>query len=1032
MEKKLAKDDVDYRNYNEAIDSATNNNKNITSDECIGKMVKAHHQEYSQEDSFLEQTSFNSEQSNSTLLLREASCGTTVSSNNINSINDSDDSAVTDNDDDDDDEYDIDDIGHLRRPQATSSTIIDDCDQNNVSINYRERFENSNYSPKSLTVNAASTVKNDLYDNVECSKQSSKHTVGGLAFEINFNRNNEIVNACDSSSQPSSSTLTSFVLLPPNLKCKGEKFKNNYCTNVENQKDFDESSSLNVHFVKNHNCDKAINSDSKPNNFEIHQLKCLESTATSNQCEKECYSSGFPKKIPNVITFTLRKSDTFDKNINLISSDNISARETEEKDNSMPIDCAQEKSKRLSLSKFNGRSSSSSATATKQIRKHDDDRFSVDSVNNAEVTVINTNRRSQPRQLSESAVYLINRMFEGNNYHQKLHQSDAISEKKNQFCSSIIENYCPSQSSSLNTYSLSQTKPISKPQNFDQSSPPMDATDSLSSFQLKSGAMNLQNNDPILFSIIDDDDVIPDDISDSGTYVVEIDEDGNKHRKPDRDSKNPYPKNSMMLSDDEDDLIEKETISYCDEDSDSINNESNAKSDEDKLEIARRQIDELFSNYEKNQTPRRESTNLNNATFTRCKRSSQKSQSFNYQNTAIDNHLPKPVESNGSEALNTSLDQDKSKKRLSTELLSAFKKINIKLEKTARLGKLSLAEGLKKSDKNDANRCQVKQSSPKSSDNIFTTSSIKCQSEPSTPSLSSMTNKKKIAQPASIINANTNRKCLMTTPINDFSSSHSSNSKQPISDLEYLENNSRPRSESITSNSSNQSTNLRFNRAFALRRARLGIDTAGFETNDRKNLNKIPTKSNFEAPKKQSKLSSFERNDGGRYSLRVPNMRMSATVGSVSPEKIVKQKSPLPLRKPIRYSLGVSPKSDSFTPSNVCKIPTMKCHSTSSSVNSSNENLALSHRAFKESDYCRRRIQKNEIVKPKISYSDNEIVMDGDSSCDENPISTRIGRQSLRQTSLANSRRPPWLKSIKKSHLSLDIRKFVCKVFSSS
>jgi hypothetical protein len=58
---------------------------------------------------------------------------------------------------------------------------------------------------------------------------------------------------------------------------------------------------------------------------------------------------------------------------------------------------------------------------------------------------------------------------------------------------------------------------------------------------------------------------------------------------------------------------------------------------------------------------------------------------------------------------------------------------------------------------------------------------------------------------------------------------------------------------------------MRFNRAFALRRARLGIETPGIPVD----MNKNKTQTNTNAKQQQQK-SSFSRNDGGRFSLRLP------------------------------------------------------------------------------------------------------------------------------------------------------------------
>jgi hypothetical protein len=63
------------------------------------------------------------------------------------------------------------------------------------------------------------------------------------------------------------------------------------------------------------------------------------------------------------------------------------------------------------------------------------------------------------------------------------------------------------------------------------------------------------------------------------------------------------------------------------------------------------------------------------------------------------------------------------------------------------------------------------------------------------------------------------------------------------------------------SESAEASSSLRFNRAFALRRAKLGMDTLGVP------LNLTASKKNPSTPKSNPSLI-FNRNDGGRFSLR--------------------------------------------------------------------------------------------------------------------------------------------------------------------
>lgn len=66
--------------------------------------------------------------------------------------------------------------------------------------------------------------------------------------------------------------------------------------------------------------------------------------------------------------------------------------------------------------------------------------------------------------------------------------------------------------------------------------------------------------------------------------------------------------------------------------------------------------------------------------------------------------------------------------------------------------------------------------------------------------------------------------------------------------------------------SASVSSKMRFNRAFALRRARLGIETPGIPVD----INKNKTQTNTNAKQQQQQKSSFSRNDGGRFSLRLP------------------------------------------------------------------------------------------------------------------------------------------------------------------
>ena len=64
------------------------------------------------------------------------------------------------------------------------------------------------------------------------------------------------------------------------------------------------------------------------------------------------------------------------------------------------------------------------------------------------------------------------------------------------------------------------------------------------------------------------------------------------------------------------------------------------------------------------------------------------------------------------------------------------------------------------------------------------------------------------------------------------------------------------------SSSSVPNSKMRFNKAFALRRARLGLETPGIPLDKKKDTNKA---------KPPSGSASFSRNDGGRFSLRAPS-----------------------------------------------------------------------------------------------------------------------------------------------------------------
>ncbi|OTF72917.1 hypothetical protein BLA29_006752, partial [Euroglyphus maynei] len=189
---------------------------------------------------------------------------------------------------------------------------------------------------------------------------------------------------------------------------------------------------------------------------------------------------------------------------------------------------------------------------------------------------------------------------------------------------------------------------------------------------------------------------------------------------------------------------------------------------------------------------------------------------------------------------------DKSKKRISSELMSAFKRINSKLEKTARLGNLSLSSsstatvvtsttGTENTSTNLENRHSTKLVS------ALSKPPLKCRSAPSTPLL----NDRKQLVNNRLYSRNMNRKSTISPTItnNEYSSS--------TERLDNDDSQQRARSASITSNTSSSSS-LRFNRAFALRRARLGMDTCGVEISEQ-SANKAK-----ESQKTNSSSSSFK------------------------------------------------------------------------------------------------------------------------------------------------------------------------------
>lgn len=675
-----------------------------------------------------------------------------------------------------------------------------------------------------------------------------------------------------------------------------------------------------------------------------------------------------------------------------------------------------------------------------------------------------SSRRSRSTQLSESAVYLINRMFEDSDYHHRQCCANGPNNEPDDevYHSYRDTHYYPSPTTTTSTgnhhhlphhpgrQSISSSRsasPYSLPQqdssnyvcnSSSAASTRMEYDESLSSLHSNSdstqrsstttgggGGANLIRSQTTVIqskssqstrveekqvdSVIDDDgDLIDDDLSDTGTYTVEIDNNGQRHKTVANGEERRNSKHEMEKYEEGSDYEVEDNIDDDEE--------------EDKLEIARRKIDELFSVYTKQTTHNEMVENarptVNNATFTRSKRRGGSKQQ--QQQPSDDDGEATPASATSEEYLSSIETEAKPKKRISSELLSALKKINSKLEKTAKLGNNSLDKGKQPSASligRGGSTSSSKLPSITTTQSAARQPSSKAQSAPPTPLLSenrkiySRINSKHTATGGGTSSALFSRKSSITS----IGSEHHYKSdiedhRQAAPSSPVVDRNARARSESFNSNQSG--SNLRFNRAFALRRARLGMDTCGVEITEQ-----AATKAKESQAKSQPKKpisQSFRRNDGGRFSLRAPSGTVNR--GGVGGASTKQPTVVAPVRKPTSKTANIS------KPPSVQRVHSS--YSTASSACSSNENLAKISAARQPT---RKRSSAN--VKPsavpvaKISHSDNEILHDGgESSCDETPLLfNRFGRSSLRaSSSTTTTSSTPWLQSLKANSPSKD------------
>ncbi|XP_075591525.1 uncharacterized protein LOC124491807 isoform X2 [Dermatophagoides farinae] len=1058
---------------------------------------------------------------------------------------DSDSGAVTDADTND--LYDIDDIGHLRRGQrrpsssSSSSTkitssfdhyhtgnLLASTSSGQSSLGTSTTLANLNNHNESQSSSLEHDVEFDYQQqHGNCTKtpqpQSlpvfmqqprSRHSIGGMAFVIDFNdnvsHNKTHYSTCNNYNKGQKDNRRPSPLLfnnpNTNVNCMSdvEQQMTNVSPHTGNSNTATNDITITATSVKRLSNvtsvpPTALNKTNIAYVFDVNDMndKQKPSIELSNDSGHTQYHS----------SSSMKKSDTYDKKINKLLANDMN----NDKDNLVKNDYQKNPNNHCSvtiplsstteINEMSKNIETNSNRIISGVEMIDDDKS-----RHSDATLQqSTSRRSA--QLSESAVYLINRMFEHNNYQHNPHHHRSNSTNSHgcydlgddvdfdnhhrpeeYFDGGEHYGHIPHANNvkpSIKTSATKTTKPhlIAKSPNSHSIEYDDDSLSLMNSIKDRSHTLAVQSHRSSLhrhtpkssvsdsadtmtcmdkqlidsnINIVDDDG----ELSDTGTYVIDIDElTGEKLRRKSENvmnSKKTIHKSSTkkksaqpkhQLADDDDEIRIKSSdgdlgvgsgpIARCNDgeggngetNSDEFGYEEDDDDDEDKLEVARKQIDELFSNYEKQKKNSSHQPLKKDATFTRSKRRSSCSE-VNSSSTYHNDKSCRPNQMIGvqqSTQLFNVIDDtvvhskntgDKSKKRISSELMSAFKRINSKLEKTARLGKLSLLSssstsctplvGTDNTNTNDDNHHSTKSVSAQSK------LPIKCRSAPSTPLLDD----RKHSANNRLCSRNINGKSRISSaiPNNEYSSS-----------TERIDNDDRQqraRSGSITSSNS-ASSSLRFNRAFALRRARLGMDTCGVEISEQSaNKAKESQKINSSKTTKLSSPVSFKRNDGGRFSLRVPGARIpfntcnQSTKGSRKPPSSSTTVVPPTNRKVLKQSPVSS------------KIPTLKSYSASSSVCSSIENLSngpVKGKA-KDSKSLSSIDHRNQSQRRVIPHSDNEIQFDAEcSSCDDGEILTypalpftRFGRRSLRfmPSSGCNENSTPWLKSL--SNKSVD------------
>ncbi|KAH9419537.1 hypothetical protein DERP_009594 [Dermatophagoides pteronyssinus] len=1003
-----------------------------------------------------------------------------------------------------------------RSSLGTSATLANSNNDNEFHLSSLEHDVEFDYQQQHCN-NARTQQPQSLP--VSLQQPRSRHSIGGMAFVINFDDNENELKTYEKS-QYSIKKDEKITRRPSPLFLNNQNNNINCLSDVEQQITNVSQSARNSNTANNNisitttSMKRLSNVTSIPLNtspktniayvFDLNDMNEIQKPPIelSNNSRHTQYQS------PS-LSSSMKKSDTYDKKINKILTNDCLSTMNNDKDNFAKID--HQKNPKNHCSVKIPSSSTEPTTVINEMKKNIEmnsgqilsgiDMIDNDANRHSDATLQqSTSRRNG--QLSESAVYLINRMFEHNNnyqqnrHHHHHHRSESMSSHG---CYDFSDDVDFDNHHRTDEYFGVQHGHILQADKVDQSAKTLATQttkthvksmnrrsmeyddDSLSSLNLikdqsaKSHRSSLHRQNP---KSIESDDVVTmigidqqvidtnisvvddeDELSDTGTYVIDIDElTGEKNRRKSENQnvgnskkliqKSPTKKKSAQpkqhFIDDSDEIriksyenlgVEIEHDVHCN-DGEGGNTEANSdefgdeedydededlqdeNDDEDKLEVARKQIDELFSNYEKHKKNSSHYPLKKDATFTRSKRRSScsevnSSSTYHDDKSDLSNQM---ISAQPSAKLFDVIDEnikhstnigDKSKKRISSELMSAFKRINSKLEKTARLGKLSLLSPSSTATVVTTTSCTPLAENT-NAENRHSTKSVsalskpplKCSSAPSTPLLDnrkqSMNNR---------LHARNSRKSAMPSTITNNDSSST----------ERLDNNDsrqRARSGSMTSNSS-ASSSLRFNRAFALRRARLGMDTCGVEISEQ-SANKA------KESQKTTKLispSSFKRNDGGRFSLRVPSTRIPQntcnqfTKGSRKPPS----SSTTTIASTNKKVLKQPPVSS--------KIPTIKSHSASSSVCSSIENLTngLGKGKVNNGHSLASMNHRNQSQRRVIPHSDNEIQFDAEcSSCDDcetRPLLhfSRFGRRSLRcmpSSAGSNDNSTPWLKSL--------------------